>query len=106
MVIHDCVEFDGSPVALSPRSVLRRVLALYEAAGLAAGGGAGDGVLPGRSRTSNPHDPLQPPLGPLRPARSRAARATRIDAVNEFDPLLRRTSTHFCEAAGHRASTR
>ena len=26
MVIHDCQEWDGSPVALSPRGVLRKVL--------------------------------------------------------------------------------
>ena len=31
VVIHDCVEWDGSAVELAPRSVLRRVLALYEA---------------------------------------------------------------------------
>ena len=29
LVIHDCENFDGSPVELAPRSVLRRVLALY-----------------------------------------------------------------------------
>ncbi|MEK6291520.1 MAG: glutamine synthetase, partial [Paraburkholderia tropica] len=28
-VIHDCVHFDGSPVEISPRRVLRRVLELY-----------------------------------------------------------------------------
>ena len=32
-VIHDCVHFDGSPVEISPRYVLRRVLDLYKAKG-------------------------------------------------------------------------
>lgn len=32
-IIHDCVDFDGQPVDLSPRNILRRVLALYEAEG-------------------------------------------------------------------------
>ena len=34
VVIHDCQEWDGSPVQIAPRSVLRRVLALYEGLGL------------------------------------------------------------------------
>jgi len=32
-VIHDCVHFDGTPVAISPRRVLRQVLELYKARG-------------------------------------------------------------------------
>ena len=32
-IIHDCVTFDGQPVDLSPRNVLKRILALYAAEG-------------------------------------------------------------------------
>src|SRR5690606_40770271 len=32
-IIHDCYRFDGSPVDLAPRAVLRRILPCYEAEG-------------------------------------------------------------------------
>lgn len=62
VVIHDCQEFDGTPVALSPRSVLRRVLERYTAKGWRPV------VAPEMefylvARHQNPHEPLQPPLG-------------------------------------------
>ncbi|MFT7400495.1 MAG: glutamine synthetase, partial [Hydrogenophaga sp.] len=57
VIIHDCEEFDGSPVGLSPRSVLRRVLALYENQGWRPV------VAPEMefylvARHQNPHEPL------------------------------------------------
>lgn len=94
VVIHDCVEFDGSPVSLSPRSVLKRVLALYEAQGWQPV------VAPEMefylvARQQNPHEPLQPPLG--RSGKPEAGRQSySIDAVNDFDPFFLELS-RFCE---------
>jgi glutamine synthetase len=94
VVIHDCLEWDGSPVQLSPRSVLRRVLALYEARGWKPI------VAPEMefylvARQQNPHEPLQPPLG--RTGKAEAGRQSySIDAVNDFDPFFMELSK-FCE---------
>ncbi len=94
VIIHDCEEFDGTPVALSPRSVLRRVLRLYEAKGWAPV------VAPEMefylvARQQNPHEPLQPPLG--RSGKPEAGRQSySIDAVNDFDPFFLELS-RFCE---------
>jgi glutamine synthetase len=60
LVIHDCQNFDGSPVGLSPRAVLRRVLKMYEDRGWQPV------VAPEMefylvARSSNPHEPLAPP---------------------------------------------
>jgi glutamine synthetase len=94
VVIHDCHEFDGTPVELSPRSVLRRVVALYEAEGWKPV------VAPEMefylvARQQNPHEPLQPPLG--RSGKPEAGRQSySIDAVNDFDPFFMELS-QFCE---------
>lgn len=94
VVIHDCLEWDGSPVALSPRGVLRRVLKLYEARGWKPI------VAPEMefylvARQQNPHEPLQPPLG--RTGKPEAGRQSySIDAVNDFDPFFMELS-NFCE---------
>lgn len=94
VIIHDCEEFDGTPVALSPRSVLRRVLKLFDAQGWQAV------VAPEMefylvARQQNPHEPLQPPLG--RTGKPEAGRQSySIDAVNDFDPFFLELS-RFCE---------
>jgi glutamine synthetase len=94
VVIHDCQEWDGSPVALSPRGVLRRVLKLYAARGWKPI------VAPEMefylvARQQNPHEPLQPPLG--RTGKPEAGRQSySIDAVNDFDPFFMELS-NFCE---------
>jgi glutamine synthetase len=94
VVIHDCHEFDGSPVELSPRSVLRRVMALYTAQGWRPV------VAPEMefylvARQQNPHEPLQPPLG--RTGKPEAGRQSySIDAVNDFDPFFMELS-QFCQ---------
>ncbi|KAB0582548.1 glutamine synthetase [Ideonella dechloratans] len=94
VVIHDCQEWDGSPVALSPRGVLRRVLKLYEERGWKPI------VAPEMefylvARQQNPHEPLQPPLG--RTGKPEAGRQSySIDAVNDFDPFFMELS-NFCE---------
>ncbi len=93
VVIHDCHEFDGSPVQLSPRSVLRHVVSLYEKRGWKPV------VAPEMefylvARQNNPHEPLQPPLG--RTGKSEAGRQSySIDAVNDFDPFFMELS-QFC----------
>lgn len=93
VVIHDCQEFDGSPVHLSPRAVLRHVVSLYEAQGWRPV------VAPEMefylvARQQNPHEPLQPPLG--RTGKPEAGRQSySIDAVNDFDPFFMELS-QFC----------
>ncbi len=85
-VIHDCVHFDGTPVAISPRRVLRRVLELYEAKGWKPV------IAPELEfylveMNKDPDLPLRPPVG--RTGRAETGRqAYSIEAVNEFDPLF------------------
>ncbi|MBP6677027.1 MAG: glutamine synthetase, partial [Vitreoscilla sp.] len=94
VVIHDCLEWDGQPVQLSPRAVLRRVLALYAARGWLPI------VAPEMefylvARHQNPHEPLQPPLG--RTGKPEVGRQSySIDAVNDFDPFFMELSG-FCD---------
>lgn len=94
VVIHDCEEWDGRPVQLSPRAVLRRVLSLYEREGWQAI------VAPEMefylvARQQNPHEPLQPPLG--RTGKPEVGRQSySIDAVNDFDPFFMELS-NFCD---------
>lgn len=94
VVIHDCEEWDGSPVQLSPRAVLRRVISLYEKEGWQAI------VAPEMefylvARQQNPHEPLQPPLG--RTGKPEVGRQSySIDAVNDFDPFFVELSA-FCQ---------
>ena len=90
VVVHDCEDFDGRPVGLSPRAVLRRVLKLYEARGWQPV------VAPEMefyliAQNSNPHEPLRPPPG--RNGRTEAGRQSfSIDAVNDFDPFFQELS--------------
>jgi glutamine synthetase len=95
VVIHDCQDFDGAPVQISPRAVLRRVTKLY------ADKGWRPVVAPEMefylvARQQNPHEPLQPPIG--RSGKTEAGRQSySIDAVNDFDPFFMELSS-FCEA--------
>ena len=85
-VIHDAFRSDGSPAEFTPRSVLRRVIALYKEKGWAPV------VAPELefylvAKNADPNMPLTPPIG--RSGRSETVRrAYSIDAVNEFDPLF------------------
>jgi glutamine synthetase len=85
-VIHDCFDRDGNIVPYAPRSVLRRVCDLYDAAGWQPI------VAPELEfylieRSTDPNQPLRPPKG--RSGRAETSRqAYSIDAVNEFDPLF------------------
>ena len=85
-VIHDAYRRDGSPADFAPRTVLRRVLALYRERGWMPV------VAPELefylvAKNADPNMPLVPPVG--RSGRSETVRrAYSIDAVNEFDPLF------------------
>jgi len=94
-IIHDCFTRDGRPHDLAPRSVLKRVLSLYEPLGMQPV------VAPEVEfflvqRNTDPDLPLLPPAG--RSGRPETARQSySIDAVNEFDPILD-LMYDFCDA--------
>lgn len=94
-VICDTVYADNSPVEISPRHVLRRVLALYEERGWRPI------VAPELEFflvkvNEDPDYPLEPPVGRSgRPETGRQAYG--IDAVNEFDPIFEDVYD-FCDA--------
>jgi len=85
-VIHDCYYADGRLVDFAPRSVLRRVLKLYEQRGWTPV------VAPElefylTAKNIDPDLPLAAPIG--RSGRAETSRQVySIDAVNEFDPLF------------------
>lgn len=94
-VICDCIYVDGSPVNISPRWVLRRVLELYDERGWKPI------VAPELEFflvqiNKDPDYPLIPPVG--RSGRTESGRqAYGIDAVNEFDPIFEDVYD-YCEA--------
>jgi len=96
-IIHDCVAFDGTPADLSPRNVLKRILKLYDDAGLKAV------VAPEMEfylvQVQPDEDiPLSPPVG--RTGRTEAGRQSfSIDAVNEYDDIFD-VIYDWCEAQG------
>jgi len=96
-VVADAVHHDGTPVAISSRQVLRRVLALY------AERGWRPVVAPElefflTKINTDPDYPLEPPVG--RSRRQETARQSYgIDAVNEFDPVFEDVYD-WCEAQG------
>ena len=93
-IIHDAFDHDGSIVPFSPRAVLKRVLALFDSAGLRPI------VAPELEfflvqQSADANSPLATPSG--RSGRADKARqAYGIDAVNEFDPLFEDIYDH-CE---------
>ncbi|UEM19542.1 glutamine synthetase family protein [Skermanella mucosa] len=94
-VISDCDYADGSPVDISPRWVLKRVLELYDERGWQPI------VAPELEFflvqiNKDPDYPLVPPVG--RSGRTESGRqAYGIDAVNEFDPIFEDVYD-YCEA--------
>jgi glutamine synthetase len=95
MIIHDCFTREGELHPLATRSVLRRVLELYEAEGWKPV------VAPEVEyylvqKNIDPDSELQPPVG--RSGRREAGRQSySIDAVNEFEPIVEEMYD-FCEA--------
>lgn len=85
-IIHDALRFDGSPVELAPRNVLKRVLAAYEALGLKPV------VAPEMEFylvDVQPDEdlPLTPPVGRTR--RTEAGRQSfSIDAMNDYEDIF------------------
>lgn len=94
-VIHDCFNHQQQLVDIAPRSVLRRVLKLYEDEGWFPV------VAPELEfflvkRNLDWDYPLEPPIG--RNGRPETARQSfSIDAVNEFDPIFE-DMYDYCEA--------
>lgn len=85
-VICDVIYHDGKPVEFSPRALLRRVLALYDAQGWQPV------IAPElefflTAVNTDPDYPLEPPVGRSRRTES-GRQAFSIDAVNEFDPIF------------------
>ncbi|MBE9398970.1 glutamine synthetase [Pontibacterium sp. N1Y112] len=96
-VINDCYTRDGNLHPLASRSVLRRVLALYEKEGLAP-------VIAPEvefylvQKNLDPDYELKPATG--RSGRRETARQSySIDAVNEFNPVID-TLYNYCDAQG------
>ena len=96
-IIHDCYYRDGELVDLAPRSLLKRILALYDAEGWQPI------IAPELEfyltrNNLNPDLPLQPAIGRSgRPVGSRQAYS--IDGVNQFDPILDDVYD-YCEVLG------
>ena len=96
-VICDAYYFDQSPVGISSRQVLLRVLKLYEDKGWKPV------VAPELEFflvdvNTDPDYPLEPPIG--RSGRRETSRQSYgVDAVNEFDPLFEDVYD-YCEAQG------
>lgn len=101
-IIHDCYRFDGSPVDLAPRAVLRRILQCYEAEGWRPI------VAPEMEfylvQIEPDEDiPLKPPVG--RTKRTEAGmQSFSIDAVNEYDDIFD-VMYDWCEAEGIQLDT-
>jgi glutamine synthetase len=94
-VIHDCFYPDGSPVTASPRHVLRRVLALYEARGWKPVVAPELEFYLVKPNTDADY-PLEPPIG--RSGRAESGRQSySIDAINEHEPLIE-DIYDYCEA--------
>ncbi|MHB0777007.1 glutamine synthetase family protein [Halomonas sp. WWR20] len=94
-IIHDCYYMSGEPVELSPRHVLKHVLALYAARGWKPIMAPELEFYLVKTNT-DPDYPLEPPIG--RSGRQESSRQSfSIDAVNEFDPLFE-DMYDYCEA--------
>ncbi len=95
VIIHDCYHFDGKPVEVSPRQVLRRVLDFYRKHGWTPVT-APEVEFYLVKRNPDADYPLEPPVG--RSGRPESGRQSfSIDAVNEFDPLFE-DLYDYCEA--------
>jgi glutamine synthetase len=85
LAIHDCLELNGEPCAFAPRSVLKAVLAQYEALGLQPV------VAPEiefylTAACTDPNEPLVPPRG--RGGRAEAGQsAFSLNMLNELAPF-------------------
>jgi glutamine synthetase len=101
-IIHDCVQFDGVAVDLSPRQVLKRILARYAERGWTPV------IAPEMEfylvQVEPDEDiPLKPPIG--RTKRTEAGmQSFSIDSVNEYDDIFD-VMYDWCEAQGIQLDT-
>lgn len=101
-IIHDCVQFDGTAVDLSPRQVLKRILARYAERGWTPV------IAPEMEfylvQIEPDEDiPLKPPIG--RTKRTEAGmQSFSIDSVNEYDDIFD-VMYDWCEAQGIQLDT-
>jgi len=85
-VIHDALDQDGTPIAFSPRNVLKRIVALYNAEGWTPV------VAPEMeffltARNIDPNQPIEPPMG--RSGRKAAGKqAYSMSAVDEYGKVI------------------
>lgn len=94
-VIHDCYYRDGTMVDLAPRTVLKKVLKLFDLQGIEPVMAPEVEFYLVKKNTDSDY-PLEPPIG--RSGRQETARRSySIDAVNEFDPLFE-DMYDYCEA--------
>lgn len=101
-IIHDCHRFDGAAIDLSPRTLLRRILSLYEAEGWKPV------VAPEMEfylvQVEPDEDiPLKPPMGRTRRTEA-GMQSFSIDAVNEYDDIFD-VMYDWCEAQGIQLDT-
>ena len=101
-IIHDCYRFDGSETPLSPRSVLRRMIKLYEDEGWKPV------IAPEMEfylvQVEPDEDiPLKPPVGRTRRTEA-GMQSFSIDSVNEYDDIFD-VMYDWCEAQGIQLDT-
>ncbi|MCH2158023.1 MAG: glutamine synthetase family protein [Oleiphilaceae bacterium] len=85
-IIHDCFDGAGKEFPLSPRAILKKVLALFDEKGWQPIV-APEVELYLTKRCTDPDLPLVPPVG--RSGRQESGRQSfSIDAANEFDPII------------------
>ena len=98
----DCVRKDGDPVGASPRGVLQKVLALFDAKGWAPVVAPEVEFYLINSHT-DPFKEVEPPTGRL--GRTETAKQPySIDAMNDFDPFINRVYV-MCEEQGIQVGT-
>lgn len=101
-VIHDLSSFEGAPISIAPRNVLKRVLALYEKEGWQPV------VAPElefylTKTNTDPNEPVEPPIG--RTGRRGIGRqAYSMSAVDEYGPVIE-AIYDFAEAQGFEIET-
>ena len=101
-VFFDCFRKNGQPVETSPRAVLRKIIALYEARGWRPV------VAPEVefyliNAHSDPNAAVQPPMGRL--GRTETSKQPySVDAMNDFDPFINDVYL-YCEQQGIRIDT-
>ena len=102
LIIHDCVSFDGKPVDLSPRNVLRRIMKLYEDEGWRP-------VIAPEMEfylvqvEADEDIPLKPPVGRTRRTEA-GMQSFSIESMNEYGEIFD-VLYDWCEAQGIQLDT-